>query len=294
MADDLITISSCGLTARINPLGAELWSLADAGGAEYMTNADPAFWTGHAPVLFPIVGMVRDGHYRLDGQEYAIPKHGVARGAKFRVTSTGPGFAHFQLVDSAETRTHYPFAFALDLHFWLVGNTLQIAATVCNRGDVPMPFSFGFHPAFAWPLPGGAAKDAHRLVFEHDEPAPIRRIDRASGLLLPDPQPSPVVGRELTPTAALFEPDALIWDTLSSRAASFGAEGGAWLDLAWPDCPMLGVWQKPGAAYLCIEPWAGIADPVEFDGDFREKPGVMELARGASRSFRLNVTVRPA
>ena len=294
MADDLITISSCGLTARINPLGAELWSLADAGGAEYMTNADPAFWTGHAPVLFPIVGMVRDGHYRLDGQEYAIPKHGVARGAKFRVTSTGPGFAHFQLVDSAETRTHYPFAFALDLHFWLVGNTLQIAATVCNRGDVPMPFSFGFHPAFAWPLPGGAAKDAHRLVFEHDEPAPIRRIDRASGLLLPDPQPSPVVGRELTPTAALFKPDALIWDTLSSRAASFGAEGGAWLDLAWPDCPMLGVWQKPGAAYLCIEPWAGIADPVEFDGDFREKPGVMELARGASRSFRLNVTVRPA
>ena len=146
MADDLITISSCGLTARINPLGAELWSLADAGGAEYMTNADPAFWTGHAPVLFPIVGMVRDGHYRLDGQEYAIPKHGVARGAKFRVTSTGPGFAHFQLVDSAETRTHYPFAFALDLHFWLVGNTLQIAATVCNRGRCADAFQLRLSP----------------------------------------------------------------------------------------------------------------------------------------------------
>lgn len=294
MADDLIAISSGALTARINPLGAELWSLTDASGAEYMTNADPAFWTGHAPVLFPIVGMVRDGRYRLDGREHAIPKHGVARGARFRVTSTGSDFAHFQIVDSAETRAHYPFAFALDLHFWLVGNTLHIAATVCNRSDVSMPFSFGFHPAFAWPLPGGAAKDAHRLVFECDELAPIRRIDPTSGLLLPDPLATPVQGRELAPTVALFEADALIWDQLASRAASFGAEGGAWLDLAWPDCPMLGVWQKPGADYLCIEPWAGIADPVGFDGDFRDKPGVMELAPGAARAFRMDVTVRPA
>ncbi len=294
MADDLIAIASDGLTARISPLGAELWSLTDATGAEYMTDADPAFWTGHAPVLFPIVGMVRDGRYRLDGREYTIPKHGVARGAKFRVTSTGSDFAHFQLVDSVETHAAYPFAFALDVDFSLAGNTLQIAATVCNRGDVPMPFSFGFHPAFAWPLPGGAAKEAHRLVFEHDEPAPIRRIDPACGLLLPDPQPTPVEGRDLAPSSALFEPDALIWDTLSSRAASFGAEGGAWLDLAWPDCPMLGVWQKPGAAYLCIEPWAGIADPVGFDGDFREKPGVMELAPGRAEAFRMDVTVRPA
>ena len=294
MTTDLIAISSGTLSARINPLGAELWSLTDAAGAEYMTDADPAFWTGHAPVLFPIVGMVRDGHYRLDGREYAIPKHGVARTSQFRVTSAGLDFAHFQLVDSAETRVAYPFAFALDVDFSLAGNTLHIAATICNRSDVSMPFSFGFHPAFAWPLPGGAAKRAHRLVFERDEPAPIRRIDPASGLLLPKPQPTPVTGRELAPTAALFKPDALIWDTLGSRAASFGAEGGAWLDLAWPDCPMLGVWQKPGAAYLCVEPWAGIADPVGYNGDFRDKPGVMELAPDASRSFRMDVTVRPA
>jgi galactose mutarotase-like enzyme len=294
MADDLITIASDGHTARINPLGAELWSLTDATGAEYMTNADPAFWTGHAPVLFPIVGMVRDGRYRLDGREYAIPKHGVARGARFSVTSTGSDFAHFRLTDSAETRVNYPFAFALDVDFSLAGNTLHIVATVCNRGNVPLPFSFGFHPAFAWPLPGGAAKDAHRLVFECEETASIRRIDPASGLLLPDPQPTPVQGRDLAPSASLFEADALIWDTLSSRAASFGAEGGAWLDLAWPDTPMLGVWQKAGADYLCVEPWAGIADPKGFDGDFREKPGVMELPPGAARAFRMDVTVRSA
>ena len=294
MTTDLIAISSGALTARINSLGAELYSLTDAAGAEYMTDADSAFWAGHAPVLFPIVGMVRDGRYRLDGQEYAIPKHGVARSARFVVVAHEADSTTFRLTDSEATRAAYPFAFKLDLTFAIEGMTLRMIATVTNPGEAAMPFSFGFHPAFAWPLPGGAAKAAHRLVFECDEPARVRRIDPASGLLLPDPQPTPVHGRELAPTAALFGPDALIWDTLASRAASFGAEGGAWFDLAWPDCPMLGVWQKPGAAYLCVEPWAGIADPVGFDGDFHEKPGIMELAPGASSSFRMDVTVRPA
>ena len=294
MADDLIAISSGSLTGRINPLGAELWSLTDATGAEYMTDADPAFWTGHAPVLFPIVGMVRGGRYRLDGREYAIPKHGVARGARFEVVAQEAGSATLRLTDNAATREAYPFAFQLDLAFAIEGMVLRMTATVTNPGRATMPFSFGFHPAFAWPLPGGAAKDAHRLVFECAEPQPVRRIDPASGLLLPDPQPTPVTGRELAPTPAMFAPDAVIWDALSSRAASFGAAGGAWLDLAWPDCAMLGVWQKPGAAYLCIEPWAGIADPVGFDGDVRDKPGILELAPGAAFAFQMDVTVRPA
>jgi len=294
MDPELITLRSEGLTARINPVGAELWSLTDANGGEYMTDADPAFWTGHAPVLFPIVGMVRDGGYRLDGREYAIPKHSVARGALFEVVAQSAASATLRLTDSPATRAAYPFAFRLDLAFAIEGMTLVMTAAVTNPGAMPMPFSFGFHPAFAWPLPGGAAKGAHRLVFEHDEPAPVRRIDPASGLVLADPLPTPVVGRELFPKSALFEPDALIWDRLSSRAASFGAEGGAWLELAWPDCPMLGVWQKPGAAYLCIEPWAGIADPVGFEGDFRGKPAIMELPPGESHGFRMDVTVRPA
>lgn len=291
---ELVTIGSGALTARINPVGAELWSLTDAAGAEYMTDADPAFWTGHAPVLFPIVGMVRDGRYRLDGREYAMPKHGLARRAEFAVVAHDAASATFRLTDSAESRAAYPFAFQLDLAFATEGLTLRMTATVTNPGEVALPFSFGFHPAFAWPLPGGGAKEAHRLVFECEEPQAIRRIDRASGLLLPDPQPSPVSGPALSPKAALFEADALIWDTLASRAASFGAQGGARLDLAWPDCPMLGVWQVPGAGYLCIEPWAGIADPEGFDGDFRGKPGIMQLAPGASRAFRMDVTVRPA
>lgn len=294
MADGLIEITSGALTARVNPLGAELWSLTDADGREYMTDADPAFWTGHAPLLFPIVGALNGGRFRIGERDYTMAKHGFARTSRFEVFASGADHAHFRLTDSAETRVSYPFAFALDLDFRTTDATLIIAATVSNPGDTSLPFSFGFHPAFAWPLPGGAAKEAHRVVFEQAEPAPIRRIDPASGLLLTGPQPTPVIGNLLSPTPELFEPDAMIWDRLASRALSFGAPGGAWLELAFPDTPMLGIWQKPGANYLCIEPWQGVADPVGYARDFCAKPGVVELPAGESRRFRLAITVRPA
>ena len=291
---DLISITSGDLTARINPLGAELWSLTDAAGREYMTDADPAFWTGHAPLLFPIVGALNGGRYRLDEATYALPKHGFARTSAFACDGPGKDAVRFHLCDSEGTRATYPFAFTLDVTFALDGWTLRITATIANRGPDDMPFSFGFHPAFAWPLPGGAAKEAHRITFAQAEPQPIRRIDPASGLLLPKPQPTPVKVDAFTPNAALFEPDALIWDTLHSHALTYGAAGGARLEIAFPDTPMLGIWQKPGAHYLCVEPWQGIADPIGYEGDFRDKPGVVLLAPGAERSFRMDVTVDAA
>ena len=289
----LVTITSGALTARINPLGAELWSLSDAAGREYMTAADPAFWTGHAPLLFPIVGALNGGRYRLGEAEYELPKHGFARTSRFECAGPSGAEARFHLGDSAATRAVYPFAFSLELAFRLEDATLHMTATVANPGVVPLPLSFGFHPAFAWPLPGGAPKDAHRIVFAEAEPQPIRRIDGPSGLLLPQAFETPVQSRTLMPDAALFEADALIWDELHSGSLRFGPAEGPALDIAFPDTPMLGVWQKPGANYLCIEPWHGIADPLGYDGDFRDKPGVILLPPGESRRFRMDVTVRP-
>ncbi|MCH7628876.1 MAG: aldose 1-epimerase family protein [Proteobacteria bacterium] len=296
--DDLIEITSGDLTARVNPLGAELWSLTDAQGREYMTDADPAFWSGRAPLLFPIVGALAQDRLRLDGQDYTLLKHGFARRSTFAPVETAPGHARFRLTDSPATRAAYPFGFVLEMGFALEGWTLAMEARVFNPNATDLPFSFGFHPAFAWPLPGasglGADKAAHKLVFEAEEPQDVRRIGKADGLLLPEGEPTPVVGGELALHEDLFRADAVIWTDLASRALSYGADGGAWLDLAFPDCPMLGVWQVPGARYICLEPWAGLADPQGFGGDFRDKPGVVLLPPGETARFRMDVTVRPA
>jgi galactose mutarotase-like enzyme len=288
---DLIAIASNALTARINPLGVELWSLTDPQGREYMTDGDPAFWTSHAPILFPIVGELNGGQYRLDGRTYPLGRHGFARKSRFEVIEASDAAARFRLTDSEETRAVYPFAFVLTLAFVLEDATLHVEATVANPDDAALPFSLGFHPGFAWPLPGGADKSAHVVSFAEAEPEPIRRIAQPSGLLLPDPFWSPVDGHHFIPHASLFEADAMIWDKLSSRAVTFGASGGAQVALAFPDTPMLGIWQKPGAPFLCLEPWQGIADPEGFDGDFREKPGVISLPPGAEKRLRMDVSV---
>jgi len=287
----MVAITNGVLTARIRTLGAELWSLGDAKGREYMTDGDPAYWTGHAPLLFPIVGALNGGMYRLGGKEYALPKHGFARTSRFDVAERRPDGVRFELRDNEQSRAVYPFAFALAVEFALSGATLGVTATVRNAGDRAMPFSFGFHPAFAWPLPQAGAKDAHRVIFAKDEPEPIRRIDPATATLLPQSEPTPVVGKVLAPRAALFEKDALIWDRLNSRALSFAGEGAA-LDIAFPDSPNLGIWQKPGAQFLAVEPWHGFNDPQRFDGDIFAKPGIIALPPGEEHSFRMDVTVR--
>jgi galactose mutarotase-like enzyme len=291
---EFVTIASAALTARINPLGAELWSLTDAAGAEYMTDADPAFWGGHAPLLFPVVGTLANDTLRVDGAEYTLPRHGFARRSTFELAAHSSAEARFRLTDSAATRAVYPFAFVLDMVFRLDGRMLAMEATVTNPGPSNLPFSFGYHPAFAWPLPGGADKAAHRVVFETEEPQSVRRVSRETGLLLAEAEPTPVQGRELPLTQDLFNADALIWTDLASRALAYGADGGTWLDVAFPNTAMLGLWQVPGARYICIEPWLGHSDPEGFAGELRDKPGIVRLAPGESRSIRMSVTVRAA
>ncbi|MET0137696.1 MAG: aldose 1-epimerase family protein [Sphingobium sp.] len=290
----MIEIQSDSLRATLNPVGAELWTLHDAAGLSLMTDADPAFWTGHAPLLFPIVGGLASDRYRLrDGRSFTLPRHGFARRSPFAVVESGPAHALFRLTDTADTLSVWPFPFRLDMAFRLEGATLFTAATVTNTGDADMPFSLGYHPAFAWPLPYGAAKEDHRITFEKREAAAIRRLD-SGGQLLPDSEPSPVTGRTLTPTPALFHADAMIWDRLESRSLTWGAPGTPGLRIDFPGMPMLGLWQKPGAAYLCIEPWSGIADPVGYDGVLEDKPGIVTLAPGDERMFRMDITLVPA
>ena len=237
-----------------------------------------------------MIGAVNAGVIRVDGRTYPMPKHGFARHAAFTVVEQAADRAVLRLTDSAATLAAWPFAFVLEIAFRVADATLSVEARIANPGAAPMPVSFGFHPAFAWPLPYGEPRADHRLGFDQPEPAPLRALT-ADGLVAAATRPTPVMGGTLPLADALFTQDALIWDTLASQAVTYGASAGPRLRIGFPDTPLLGVWTKPGARYICIEPWHGIADPVGYDGDLRAKPGVFEIAAGGERRITLRVTL---
>ncbi|MFC1460435.1 aldose 1-epimerase family protein [Microvirga arabica] len=286
-----VVISSSQLRAQVSAEGAELIRLQDEQGRDWMWDGDPAFWTGRSPLLFPIVGCVRDDRIRVNGSEYELPRHGFARTSRFEIKETNPSQCRFQLRSSEATLSRYPFPFQLDVIYVVENATLSIAASVTNTGSSGMPVSFGFHPAFRWPLPYGAPRDAHEIWFEQEEAAPIRRP--LEGLIKREPEPSPVQGRTLALRDDLFKADALVFDQLRSRSVEYGAHGGASLRVDFPDMPHLGIWTKPGAGFICIEPWQGHADPQDFAGDFSDKPGTVSLQPGETRHFAITVTVKP-
>ena len=288
---DTIRIATDAMSAEFSTLGAEMRALRDEAGRDLLSDGPPEYWTGRAPFLFPIVGAVNGDTIHVDGQAYPMAKHGFARKSEFAVVEALPDRATFRLQSNDATRAHYPFDFRLDVHHRIEGATLHTEAVLTNPGDVALPASFGFHPAFRWPLPWGGDRADHALVFAQPEPAPIRRIDPASGLVLSDPAPSPVERDTLVPRDELFVPDALIFDQLQSRSVRFGVPGGRMLRVDFPNIPLLGVWTKPGAPFLCIEPWQGLADPVGYEGDFRDKPYVVQVAPGAERRFAIAITI---
>lgn len=288
MTGTLIEIGSERLSAAINPLGAELTHLRDGEGRELMTDADPAYWTGHAPILFPVVGRLNGDALRIDGRDYPMKQHGFARTQMFEPTRRTDTSVTFRLAANAETRAHYPFDFVLEVGFSIDAATLAVDVRIANPGREPLPASLGFHPAFAWPLPYGRPRDEHRITFAADEKGDIVEL---SGGLFASRRPSPFDGRILHLADDLFAQDALIWDPVASQSMTYGATDGPQLRVDFPDTPYLGIWTKPGAAFVCVEPWHGHADPAGFTGDFRTKPGVFEVAPGADWACRMAITL---
>lgn len=284
---DLISISDSALSAQIAATGAELQGLQDRDGSDLLWNGDPAVWAGRAPLLFPLVGETKDKKIKVDGRIYDIPRHGFARTSRFTLVTAEKAHCIWRLEASEATRRQYPFEFRLDVIYRIEGGALRMTAEVTNRGDTAMPASFGYHPALRWPLPSGAPREAHEIVFEHDEPAPVRRL--ANNLLSPVLHPTPVQGRKLALRDDLFRDDALIFDRLESRSLVYGAPGHRSLRVSFPDMPHLGIWTKPGAGYVCIEPWQGYASPDTFDGELTDKPGMVSIGPGETKSFEMSI-----
>jgi galactose mutarotase-like enzyme len=291
MTDDTYTLRSGSLAATVKAHGAEMCSLRHSNGTEFVWQAGPA-WQRHAPLLFPIVGRLANDEMRHRGKTYRMTQHGFARDSRFAWAERSESRCSLVLEDSDATRALYPFAFRLTATYTLDNAGLDLSLTVANTGGETLPVSLGGHPAFNWPLQPGVPKESCALMFTNEEPSPIHRI--AGGLLLAAKDPSPVEGRVLPLSEALFSNDAVILDPVNSDAVRFAAKDGSgpWLKVSWRGFRELGIWSKPsGAPFLCIEPWRGYASPQDFDGEFTDKPGLMHIAPGAEEclSFRIEV-----
>lgn len=286
---DIHTIRTDRISAAIKADGAELCSLKSADGLELLWQAGPE-WPRHAPVLFPIVGRLKNDELRYRGKAYPMTQHGFARDSRFAWLEREPSFCRLVLQDGPETRARYPFAFRLVVTYAVRDADLEVSLQVFNMGEEVLPASVGAHPAFNWPLLPGLSKEDYRLVFSAQETAPIRRLKE--GLMRPEPEPTPIQGDTLDVTEQLFADDAIIMDQLASSSVRYEGARGPSIEMSWDGFRELGVWSKPsGAPFLCIEPWRGYASPADFAGDFIDKPGLMHIPPGEQQALRYRMRV---
>lgn len=266
----LITISNKNFTASINPKGAELSSLK-LNDKEYMWEGDPKFWGKHSPVLFPIVGTLKNNTYLINDKEYHLPRHGFARDNAFTIKSKEESKVTFSLISTEATKDVYPFDFELELIYSLTENTLKLEYVVSNTGNTPMPFCLGAHPAFA--LPGNF--EDYSLIFEKDEPLVSTQL--VDDLLSDITAEIPAHNKVLPLQHSLFANDALIFTSLKSRNITIAKNQKDYLKVSFPTFPHLGLWTKLGAPFICIEPWQGYSDTANTTGDFYSKDGCITI-----------------
>lgn len=283
----LTRIENAFLTVDVSPLGAEMQAVATPDGRSWLWNGDAAFWSGRSPVLFPIVGKAPDDTLLIDGEPYPMGQHGFARRREFALAAATDTMCRYKLAASEETLALYPFDFLLAVEHRLDGRDLTVSATVSNRGDRPMPFGLGFHPAFVWPLPG-AAGQPHTIRLDNGGEPVLRRL--RDGLLAPGDLPSPFATGTLVLDPAQFEADAMIFPEGAGDGLTYAAEGGPALKFHFDNLPNLALWTKPGAPYICIEPWHGIAAENGGSRELSQRPYGTVLQADESRRFAFTVT----
>ncbi|HEY8463417.1 MAG TPA: aldose 1-epimerase family protein [Bacillota bacterium] len=282
----LITLRNPQLTVVINTLGAELQSLLDRQGNERLWKGNPAIWKGQAPVLFPITGGLKGDRYFLHGKEYIQQKHGFARFEEFIVEKYCNTSASFLLMANERTRTGFPFEFALHISYTLEDNHLIIEYRVENQSQEVMYFSIGAHEGYA--CPGGI--EDYAVVF--DKPETIASYVLDGNLLCYETRPILKNETVLPLKYDYFAVDALVFLDLQSRGVTLiGKKNNCKLRVNFKDFPYLLLWTKPGAPYLCIEPWHGIHDFIDHDQDITHKRGIIALENG--KEFSCTHTISP-
>lgn len=274
----MITLENDYLSVKISPLGAELTSLLDKrDGVEHMWSADPKFWPRRAPILFPCVGESRDGKIQVDGVDYPMVRHGFTRIQEFRLVEQSGQKAVFELTENKETLKSYPFKFSFRVSYMLDKCTLVNQFEVVNSDAKPLGFQLGGHPAFAVPFSGGEAYSDYEVRF--DRPMTVdRHLLNENGLYNGKTRNVLTNSDSIPLSYELFNEDALVFkDIPSKRVWIQNKAAGKKLQVDFSEFLHLGIWSKPGADYVCIEPWLGCADDYDSEEDFFSKDSIVTL-----------------
>lgn len=257
---------------------------------DYLWSADPAFWGKHSPILFPIVGTLKDGSYIFNNQTYHLPRHGFARDQEFTVLNHSDTEILLSLRQSEATLEVYPFIFELQIKYTLLENRVQVDYDVINEDDKTLWFSIGAHPAFRVPLVEGTAYEDYCLSFSEFENT-ARYPITAAGLLKEDPVIFLQNTDELPLKKSLFYDDALVFKTVQSSAikiCSEKTEHGLTVD--FKGFPYMGIWGAKDADFVCIEPWLGVTDNENTSGKIEEKEGIHSLEPGDNFTAKWGIT----
>ncbi|MBU2885852.1 aldose 1-epimerase family protein [Gilvimarinus agarilyticus] len=267
---------------EVKEAGAELCSIKSlTSDKEYIWQADPEIWGSSAPVLFPNIGALKEGCYKFEGETYQLPKHGIIRNnPKVKLANHTPSRMSFMLTHDEDTLKQYPFEFEFKINFLLMDNKLQVFHEITNIGRNPMYFSLGGHPAFNCIWEEEETLADYYIEFEKKETAGISVLsDR--GLLLKEEIPFLVNTNKIPLTKNLFDNDALIFTDLHSSEVSLKSKKNkTQIKMNYQDFPFLGIWSKPNAPYVCLEPWNGLADYEDSNQEWLAKIGNHKLMPG--------------
>ena len=276
-----------GLRATARTKGGELVSLRSGDGLEYIWEGDPAFWSGQNPVLFPIVGSLKDGTVRFDGKPCRMDRHGFARRSEFSLAEQGEDYAVLELRESGETLARYPYPFSLKVTHRLLDSGFSTTFTVKNTGTAPMPFCVGAHTAIRCPLRAGERFEDYELVFEAPERADSLLLNKSGNIRHDGRKPMLDDSAILPLDYSIFaEMDTVIFSGLrSGKVSLLHRETGRGVCLDFHEFPMVAFWTNPGAPYLCLEPWQGCAAYDNESGEFRDKPFCTVLPPDGEKSL---------
>lgn len=273
------------LKVVVEDFGAELISVKNKWtDEEYLWNADPTYWKRHAPVLFPIVGSLKDKKYSYQGREYFMGQHGFARDMQFTLQQKSEDVIVFILESNDETKKVYPFSFRLEIGYRLYGKQVAVDWKVINTGDDEMLFQIGAHPAFICPLKDGEVKSNYFLAFENCKELQVNSIEMNSGLAINETYPLPLEPDlnnfgYLPLNDSLFDKDALIIENKQVSVVKLVKPNKEPYVTVTFDMPILGLWSPAGkrAPFVCIEPWFGRCDSIDASGNLEEKEYVNVL-----------------